>query len=144
MGFEFLLRVRKTSLITGLVLFPVITTYIDLGSAAAWGLGITWSLVNIYFIGLLVKAACSGAGKQRLRVVWLFLVKVPVLYLTGFLLLTSGRLPVIGLLAGFMWPLVVVVLKSSALVIGRITDKRKTSKRKTSFESRSNLVHKSR
>ncbi len=139
MGLEFLLRVRKTSLITGLVLFPVISTYIDLGSAAAWGLGIIWSLVNIYFIGLLVKVTCSGADKQRLRAALIFLVKVPVIYLTGFLLLTSGRLPVIGLLAGFMWPLVVIVLKSSALVIVRITDKRKAS-----FDPQSNLVHRSK
>ncbi len=139
MGLEFLLRVRKTSLITGLVLFPVISTYIDIGSAAAWGLGIIWSLVNIYFIGLLVKVTCSGADKQRLRAALIFLVKVPVIYLTGFLLLTSGRLPVIGLLAGFMWPLVVIVLKSSALVIVRITDKRKAS-----FDPQSNLVHRSK
>ena len=139
MGLEFLLRVRKTSLITGLVLFPVISTYIDIGSAAAWGLGIIWSLVNIYFIGLLVKVTCSGADKQRLRAALIFLMKVPVIYLTGFLLLTSGRLPVIGLLAGFMWPLVVIVLKSSALVIVRITDKRKAS-----FDPQSNLVHRSK
>ena len=139
MGFEFLLRVRKTSLITGLVLFPVIATYIGLGSAAAWILGVIWSLVNIYFIGLLVKATCSGADKQRLRVALILLVKVPVFYLTGFLLLASGRLPVIGLLAGFMWPLVVIVLKSSALVIAKIMDKRKSS-----FDPQSSLSHKSR
>jgi hypothetical protein len=114
-GLEFLKRVRKTSIVTALILFLVIATYWNTESGAAWLLGCAWSLVNIYFIGLLVTAITSHQAKRRLRVLLIVLVKVPVLYALGFLLLTNGWLPVIALLAGFMWPLLVITLK----ILGR-------------------------
>ncbi|MDH3217271.1 MAG: hypothetical protein OEN01_13465 [Candidatus Krumholzibacteria bacterium] len=115
MGFEFLGRVRKTSVITGLVIFLVAVTYWDLATGVGWMLGCIWSLVNIYFIGLLVRTVWSQRQKNRLRVALIFLVKVPVLYAIGFLLLSSHWLPTIALLAGFMWPLLVVTMK----ILGR-------------------------
>lgn len=116
MGLEFLTRVRNTSIVTALVLSIVVTTYWGFVVGTAFVLGVAWSLVNLYFIGLLVRALTSRDDKRRLRLTLLFLIKVPVLYGLGFLLLASGRIPVTVLLAGFMWPLIVITLK----VVGRM------------------------
>jgi hypothetical protein len=114
MGLEFLGRVRKTSVITALLLFWVVVVYWNAAAGVAWLLGCLWSLINIYFIGLLVRTMTSP-GSKRLRLTLIFLVKVPVLYAVGYVLLTKGRLPLVALLAGFMWPLLVITLK----VLGR-------------------------
>jgi hypothetical protein len=137
-GPEFLQRVRRTAVITGLILFPVIALYLGLAAGAAWVLGVAWSLVNIYFIGLLVRFAYVDGKKQRLRAALILLVKVPVLYLIGFLLLRSS-LPDFGLLAGFMWPLSVIVLKSVARLILKLDDQKNAA-----LDTRPNLIRKSR
>ena len=138
MGLEFLQRVRRTAVITGLILFPVITLYLGLAAGAAWVLGVAWSLVNIYFIGLLVRFTYVDGKKQRMRAVLILLVKVPVLYLIGFLLLRSS-LPELGLLAGFMWPLAVIALKSAARLVLGLDDQNNTA-----VNPRPNLIRKSR
>lgn len=138
MGLEFLHRVRRTAVITGLILFPVITLYLGLAAGVAWVLGVAWSLVNIYFIGLLVRFTYVDGKKRRLRAVLILLVKVPVLYFVGFLLLRSS-LPDIALLAGFMWPLSVIALKSAARLILKLDDHNYTA-----LNPRPNLIRKSR
>ncbi|MFQ5510246.1 MAG: hypothetical protein ACE5EO_00200 [Candidatus Krumholzibacteriia bacterium] len=126
MGLEFLQRVRKTSIVTGLVVLPVVSAYVGLAAGVAWALGVTWSLVNVYVIGLLVRFAYTDGKKERLRAALLFVVKIPVLYLIGYLLLRSDRLPDPGLLAGFMWPLSVIVLKAFARLILRMDERKQT------------------
>jgi len=51
MGIEFLNRVRKTSIILGVFLSPVIATYLGIEFAGAWLVAIAWTLVNTFFIG---------------------------------------------------------------------------------------------
>ncbi|MEE9269523.1 MAG: hypothetical protein V3V49_04610 [Candidatus Krumholzibacteria bacterium] len=138
MGLEFLQRVRRTAVITGLILFPFITLYLGLAAGVAWVLGVAWSLVNIYFIGLLVRFTYVDGKKQRLRPALGLLVKVPVLYFVGFLLLRSS-LPDLGLLAGFTWPLSVIALKSAARLILKLDDPNHTA-----LNARPNLIRKSR
>jgi hypothetical protein len=116
-GLEFLQRVRKTAVITGALFFAAITTYLGFPAGAAWIAGCAWSLVNFYFIGLFVEALC--AKDQRLRMVLIALVKVPVLYALGFLMIKAGYFPLPLLLAGFMWPLIVITLKAlGRLILG--------------------------
>ena len=126
MGLEFLQRVRRTAVITGLILFPVITLYLGLAAGVAWVLGVAWSLVNIFFIGLLVRFTYVDGKKQRLRAALILLVKVPVLYFVGFLLL-RGSLPDFGLLAGSMWPLSVIALKFAARLVLKLDDQNHTA-----------------
>jgi hypothetical protein len=107
---DFLRRVRKTSVITGLVLAVVIAARWNLGAGIGWLVGCVWSLVNLYVIAVLVRTTMSG-GKNRMRLGMVLALKVPVLYAVGFALLTIDRLPVVALLAGFIWPLIVIALK---------------------------------
>ena len=117
MGFEFLHRVRKTSIITALLLFPVMTLYLGVSTGVSWLAGCAWSLANLFFIRLLITTTCSDAERKRLRLAVILLVKVPVLYVIGFLMLRSGSLSPIALLVGFMWPLFVITMKAAGRLI---------------------------
>jgi hypothetical protein len=123
-GLEFLQRVRKTSVITGALLFAVITTYFGFSAGAAWCAGCAWSLVNLYFIGLFVRMLVADG--RRVRMVLVALVKVPVLYAIGYLLIWTNYLPLELLLAGFMWPLMVITLKALGRLILRLDNRSRT------------------
>ena len=122
MGPEFLSRVRKTAIISGLFLSWIVAAYWDVAAGAGWAIGCVWSLVNLYFIGRIVRLTLSGGPKIRRRAAFLLMIKIPVLYGIGFVLLWSGWIPVIALLAGFTWPLIVSTLKILARAIMRMDD----------------------
>ncbi|MCZ6767212.1 MAG: hypothetical protein O7D32_09820 [bacterium] len=119
MGFEFLRRVHRTSIISGLVLFSVASTYLGFTVGASLALGCLWSLANIFVIEILVKQVTTPGPTNRLRVTLVFLVKVPALYGIGALLLSTGFFSIKGLVLGFSWPLAVIVLKVLGLAIVR-------------------------
>ena len=117
MGFEFLDRVRRTSVATGLIVSLVVWMYIGPGAAGAFVLGCAWSLLNIHLLRVLVRLVVDDPKSHNLRVAAILFLKVPVLYGAGYLLLQTGRLPVVGLLAGFAWPLSVITLKAAGRLI---------------------------
>jgi hypothetical protein len=117
---EFLYRVRKTSIISALLLFPAIAAYLGIAAGASLLLGCAWSLANLFFIALLVRTMCANPENKRFRLALILMVKMPVLYACGFFLLKSGWLTVSGLLAGFMWPLFIITLKAMGRMILRL------------------------
>ncbi len=110
MDHDFLRRVRTTSVITGLALAWWVAVRWHLDAGVGWLLGCLWSLVNLYAITLVIRVTLSGE-RNRIRLFLVLAVKLPVLYGIGFFLLAIGRFPVIALLAGFTWPLLVIALK---------------------------------
>jgi len=112
-GFDFLHRVRKTSIAVGLVVSLAIWAYRGPWPAAAFAAGCAWSLVNLHVIRLLVLLATGGARGRKLRIAAVLLLKVPVLYGIGYLALSAMRSDAPWLLAGFGWPLLVAVLKAA-------------------------------
>jgi len=123
-GFEFLRRVHRTSLISGLVLFPVASTYLGFTAGASFALGCLWSLANVFLIEILVKQVTTPGPTKRLYVALVFLVKIPALYGLGALLLGSGLFSLKGLVIGFSWPLAVIVLKVLGLAVLRAQSKK--------------------
>jgi len=118
-GFEFLDRVRRTSVATGLIVSLIVWMYIGPGAAGAFLLGCAWSLLNIHLLRVLVRLVTSDPKSHKLRIAAVLVLKVPVLYGAGYLLLQTRQLPVMGLLAGFVWPLSVIALKAAGrLVLG--------------------------
>ncbi|MDD5634408.1 MAG: hypothetical protein PHW46_03930 [Candidatus Omnitrophica bacterium] len=70
-----------------------------------FSLGCIWSVVNFFLILSLLRAAML---KKNMATVWmLVLVKFPVLYLVGFLILRSGYFPVFSLLVGGFLALII-------------------------------------
>ena len=126
MGFEFLRRVHRTSIISCLVLFPVASTYMGFTVGASFALGCLWSLTSIFLIEILVKQVTKPGPTNRFRVALVFLIKIPALYGVGALLLGTELFSIQGLVLGFSWPLAVIVLKVMAHVLLR-TEQRKVA-----------------
>jgi hypothetical protein len=112
MGHEFLGRVRKTSIILALILFPVLSTYLGIAFGTACLVGAAWSLVNLHMIGGLIKRIFAPAKKNHWIISLVFFAKFPVLYFVGFLILQNSWFPISALLAGFMWPFFVMTMKA--------------------------------
>ena len=122
MGFDFLARVRKSSIIFCLILFPVLSTYLGIGFGVGWIIGAAWSLLNIYAITGLTKNIFVPAGKSYVKIALIFLAKFPLLYVAGFMALKCGHFPVTALLAGFIWPFFVMSMKALGRVYLKLDD----------------------
>ncbi len=119
MGLEFLTRVRKTSIVSGAVVALIMFVYASPAAAIAFALGCAWSLVNLHMILVLVRLVVNDPENHKIRIAVVTIIKVPALYTAGYFLLTTGYLPVMALLSGFIWPLFVVFLKAGGrLVLG--------------------------
>ena len=125
MGFDFLHRVRKTSIAVGLVVSLAVWAYRGPLPAAAFAAGCAWSLVNLHVIRLLVLLVTGDARRRKLRIAAILLLKVPVLYGIGYVLLSAARFEASWLLAGFGWPLLVVVLKAAGRLLLGLDAKRR-------------------
>ena len=119
MGLEFLARVRKTSTWMGGVLALMAATYIRPMGGLAFGAGVLWSLLNLSLLEQLVANLfgpdrVTPASRQRLGLAVLGFLP---LFAAGAVLLTL--LSPVALLAGFLLPLAVIVLKAaSQLLLG--------------------------
>ncbi len=119
MGFEFLDRVRKTSVATGLVVSLIVWLYFGPRTAGAFALGCAWSLVNLHVLRVLVRLASTDPERYRSKIAAVMFLKVPVLYGVAYLVVRIAGLPLVGFLAGFAWPLSVIALKAGGrLVLG--------------------------
>lgn len=111
MDLEFLKRVRKTSIVSGLVIAVFISFYWGLDHGGGWVLGIVWSLFNLHFLSSVITNVFTNEKRDIPMILVALFVKFPVLYVLGYLLLKSGRLTLIGLAAGFTWPFFVITMK---------------------------------
>lgn len=69
---------------------------------------VVWSIANFLFLVTLLKIAVLR--KSRAKLIMLLLVKFPLLYALGFLILTSKVFPVASLLAGLLSGFLAVVI----------------------------------
>jgi hypothetical protein len=71
-----------------------------------------WGLVNMLFIKTTIEALIKPGKVDKIAVFGLLVIKFPVLYLSGYGLLSFGRFEAPYLLAGFSLFFVVVALKA--------------------------------
>lgn len=109
---DLLRRVRKTSIVLGVIVGIPFTTYFGLMAGAAWISGIAWSLVNLAMTASLMKRILADR-RDRGAILSALAIKFPVLYGAGLLLLAVLHLPAAWLVAGFTWPLFVAVMKAA-------------------------------
>ncbi len=117
MGLEFLLRVRTTSTWLGGLLALAAITYVSPMGGVTFAAGVLWQLFNLQLIEKLVVSILGNdrmtpAGLKRL---WLTLTGTLCLFAAGWLLL--AKLSPVVLLAGFLLPLVVIVMKAVTQVL---------------------------
>lgn len=122
MDLAFLARVRKMSIITAVIAAVPVATYWGIGMGAAWLAGVAWSLLNLFFIGEVIKNVITAEERELIKILVAVVIKFPVLYAIGFLLLWWEQLPVLGLVAGFSWPFLVMILKAIGRAYLRMDD----------------------
>lgn len=135
MDLQLLQRVRKTSIMFGVPLAVVISTYWGFEVGGGWIAGIAWSLVNLYFIGSLVQKVITTTDRNIAGIVVAVFIKFPVLYAAGFFLLWNGYLSVAGLVAGFTWPFFVLMMKGFGRYYLKLDEDRRYAGNDTSADS---------
>jgi hypothetical protein len=111
-GLEFITRVVKTSLVVSLIQLPFISLYFDYRFSLGIVLGCLWGVTNLHFMRSLVVCYTDLSGRNKRRLLLLLVVKVPLLYFGGYLLLRSGLFPILSLVTGFTLIFAVILLKA--------------------------------
>jgi hypothetical protein len=111
MDLDLLRRVRNASILFGGVLAIPLSFYFGWLNGLSWVAGITWSLVNLAFITSVVKNVITLEDRSILRILLVLVVKFPVLYIAGWLMLRQGLSP-LWMMAGFTWPFFVLIMKA--------------------------------
>jgi hypothetical protein len=105
---------RSLRMTAALILLGSIYTLVYVGQwqAMAFLSAGVWGLVNMLFIKTTIEALIRPGKVDRFGVFGLLIIKFPVLYLSGYGLLSFDRFEAPYLLAGFSLFFAVVVLKA--------------------------------
>jgi len=79
---DLLRRVRRTSIVLGIITGIPLATYFGLMAGAAWTAGIAWSLVNLAMTAALMQRVLSDE-RDKGAIIRALAVKFPVLYAAG-------------------------------------------------------------
>lgn len=126
MGPEFINRVIKTSLVVSALGFLFVTVYYNFKFGAGILVGTIWGCANLYFLtNLITEIFSPGKEVRKGKVLLIALVKFPLLYLIGYVLLIIKFFPPISLVSGFTLIFLVMFLKA----LGRWVLSLETSKK---------------
>ncbi|MDD5085674.1 MAG: hypothetical protein PHE61_06500, partial [Candidatus Omnitrophica bacterium] len=98
-------KLANVALILMAVIFVATAITVGIKWAAGFTIGSAWSLVNFLVTLSLLKIGILEKSKSKLLLI--LLVKFPVLYLVGFLVLILRFFPASSLLTGLALPLAV-------------------------------------
>jgi hypothetical protein len=113
MGPEFIHRVIKTSLVVTVLGFLFVTVYYNFKFGAGILVGTIWGCANLYFLtNLITEIFSPGKEVRKGKVLLIALVKFPLLYLIGYVLLIIKFFPPISLVSGFTLIFLVMFLKA--------------------------------
>ena len=123
-GQAFLKRTSWAVLISGAA--------VALGATYRWGsgvglgflIGMVWGIGNFWGLAWITQALAHPAHPDKVKAFRAGMFKLS-LYVLGTLLLMWNKIPIIGLVAGFTWLLVVLVLRAGgAMLVYRNLDQR--------------------
>jgi hypothetical protein len=126
MGVEFIHRVIKTSLVLAALGFLFVTVYYDFKFAGGILAGAIWGCLNLLFLTRLITEIFSpGEEIRKGKVILIAVVKFPLLYAAGFLLLKMAYFPPVSLVIGFSLLFLVMFLKAMGRWILSLDSKEK-------------------
>jgi F-type H+-transporting ATPase subunit a len=108
MGYEFLARIRRTSLMAAAMGSLFAAVYMSYATGIAFAAGSLWSLANLGLLETIVRSVTGGAHDKR-RAYVAAAGNLALMVAGGFLLM---KLPVMPLAAGFTLPFAVIFLKA--------------------------------
>jgi len=93
--------------------FLFVTVYYNFRFGAGILVGTIWGCLNLYFLTNLITQIFSPDKEVRKgKVILIVLVKFPLLYLIGYVLLVIKYFPAVSLLSGFTLIFLVMFLKA--------------------------------
>jgi len=116
MDLSFITRTLKTTGILSLVVLAFGWMYYDIFLILSIFSGMIWSIINLYFLALLVQSTIRPDGVDKLTALGFIFIKFPLLYLAGYFLLIVPKFELMYLLIGFSSIFAVIILK----VLGRV------------------------
>lgn len=113
MGIEFIHRVIKTSLVVAILCFLFVTVYYNFKFGAGILAGTIWGSLNLWFLTqLIVEIFSPGKEVRKGKVILIAVLKFPLLYAVGFILLRINYFPPLSLVSGFTLIFLVMFLKA--------------------------------
>ncbi|OGC79731.1 MAG: hypothetical protein A2W07_07035 [candidate division Zixibacteria bacterium RBG_16_43_9] len=117
MGLEFINRIIRTSLIVSALSFLFVSVYRNFLFGLGLFLGTAWGCLNLFFITQLVVEAFSLKKPNKGKLTLILLIKFPLLYYAGYILLRLKYFPVESLLIGFTLIFAITFLKALGQVV---------------------------
>lgn len=114
---DLITRTLKTTGFLLLLVLAIGPLYFDLYDCLAVVSTGVWSMVNLLFLSALVRAAIRPGPVDKFRVAGLALLKFPLLYLSGYFLITLPIFRIVPVLIGLSSVLAVVSLKAMGRAI---------------------------
>lgn len=114
---NFLIRVIKTTAFVTLVVALFSFSYYNIYFALGLVVGSIFNIINFWFIKALVTSWVTTKPASSVKVAVLVLVKFPLLYGAGFVILKSGIITAESFLCGFSLLFVVLILKVLGIIL---------------------------
>jgi hypothetical protein len=124
MDIGFIERTLKTTGILALIVLTFGWMYYPFYDVLALFSGMIWSIVNFYFLALLIMATIRPGEIDKGGAIVLGLIKLPLLYAAGYFLVKAPIFDVVPLAIGFGSLFAVMLLKVIARVMLGLDDKR--------------------
>lgn len=116
MDISFIDRTLKTTAVLVLLILALGSLHFPFYDILALTSGAIWSIINLFFLTILIKVAIRPEGPDKMATAALLFVKVPLLYAAGYFILTISIFQLKYLVIGFSLPMAVMLLK----VLGRV------------------------
>jgi len=117
MGLTFINRVIKSTLILGALIFIFGSVYFDWLYSLGIFVGSIWGCANLWFIKQFVVGYVTPGQRDAKKLAILAVIKFPVLYIVGFLILRLAWFPVSAFVIGFSLVFAVILLKALGKLI---------------------------
>jgi hypothetical protein len=116
----FLTRCLKVTALLALLGCLFAAVYVGWGWALGFLLGAAWGIGNLYLLRALIGKVVRQGGRDTWAIVGLVLIKFPLLYALGFVVLSRPWYPFWAPVLGFSLSLIVIVLKAAGRAMLRI------------------------
>lgn len=116
MGLEFIGRIIKTSLVVSAFVLIFGAVYYDWNYSLGISIGLAYNCVNLWLIMGLVRRFVTPGERKPVPILAFSMIKFPLFYFVGYLIMKAGIVPVSSLVTGFTLLFGIIVLK----VLGRL------------------------
>jgi len=120
---SFIYRTIRTSAVVSCFAFLAAWLYFGFKFGAGIVVGTMWGCLNLYAIGLAVKALIVPEKAKKGIIILILVLKFPLIYFIGYLILRINCFPILSLLAGFT--VIFLIMLSKALGNSLLTGARK-------------------